>query len=114
MDGLREMEECVPTEVLTKVGDADIGRRIYLSLEIGIVKTPVMGKIGAHEDYVPRPESPHIVSYELSALSSLEMDQFNFCMKMPAIIDVRNEIPTDAERVPGLPGNFKQLRSHCK
>ena len=33
-------------------------------------------------------------------------------MQMPTIVDIRNEIPPDAERVPGLPGNFKQLWSH--
>jgi len=97
------MQECVPTEVVTEMGDTYVGCNIRIFLKIGVVKSPVMWQVGAYEDHVPRPESLHIISYELSALSSLKMYQFNFCMKMPAIVDIRDKIPPDAERVSGFP-----------
>ena len=96
------------------MSDTYIGRQIRILFKIGVVKPPVVGKIGAHEDYVTGFEAAHVVADELSPLASLEMYQFNLRMKMPAIVDIRDEIPPYAERVPGLPGNFKQLRSHIK
>src|SRR5882762_2520150 len=101
MDGLRQLQERLSAEVLTEVRDTDIGSDIGIFFKISVVETPVMGQIGAHQNHVPCLESLHIVSHELSALSFFKMYQFHFCMKMPAVVDIWNEIPSHAERVTG-------------
>jgi hypothetical protein len=106
------VHKCVSAKVLAEMSDAYIGCNVRVFLKIGVVKSPVVGEIGAYQHYVTGFEPAHAVTYELSALPFFKMYQFQLCMKMPVVVDIWNEIPSYAERVPGLPGNFKQLRSH--
>src|ERR1700754_3028520 len=90
----------------------NVGALFVIFFEPGIVETPVMREIGTHQYNIPGIEPLHIVAHELGASSLFKMDQFHFGVEMPAGIDVRYEIPSYAKRMSGLPGNFKQLRSH--
>ena len=55
--------------------------------------------VGADENNVTAVEPPDVVADEMCAAALFEVDQFNYIVVMPAVINVRNEIPSHTERL---------------
>lgn len=107
VDVFRQVQELLTPEVLTEMRYPDIGLQAGVFLEIEVVKPPVVGQVGAHQHDIARLESFDTIANELGSFSLFEMDQFDLGMVMPAVIDVRHQVPAYAERMAGACGNFK-------
>lgn len=105
-DVFGKVEKRAAPAVFGEMGDKNIDR--------SFVETPIMGQVGTHQYNIAGSKPADIVAHELGAVPLLEMKQFYLRVKMPFVVDIWREITTNAKRVSGLAGNFKQLRSHSK
>jgi hypothetical protein len=70
------------------MGHPNISHYGRIFLEVSIVESPVMGEVGADKDYVAGFKLFDTIANELSAFAFLKMDQFDFGVIMPAVIDI--------------------------
>src|SRR3954463_7837696 len=92
------MKELFSPEVFIEMGDADISHGFCVFFKEGIVKAPVVGKVGTYHYNITGFESFDAVADELCSFSFFKMDQFNFRMVMPTIIDMGNEVSPNTKR----------------
>jgi hypothetical protein len=84
----------------------DISRYLRIFIEIGIVETPVMRQVGADQHHVACFKMFDTVADELCALTFFKMDQFDFGVIMPAIINIRHKVAPYTKRMLGFFGHF--------
>ena len=66
-------------------------------VKVYVVMTPVVRKIGAHQDNIAGIKSLDMIAYELCAAALVKIDQLYFRVIMPAIVDIRIPVITDTE-----------------
>jgi len=66
-------------------------------VKVYVVMTPVVRKIGAHQDNIAGIKSLDMIAYELRAAAFVKINQLYFRVIMPAIVDIRIPVITDTE-----------------
>jgi hypothetical protein len=67
------VQKSLPAEILAKMRHPYIGGLSGVFIKIKIVKPPVMGQIGSHQNNIPGLEPLDIVAHELGALPFFKM-----------------------------------------
>src|SRR6185436_826226 len=86
-------------EVLAKMSHPYIGSYRAILFKINIIKSPIMRQVRTNQYYISCFKLFDTVADELCAFTFIKMDQFDFGMIMPAVIDVRNKIPPYTKRM---------------
>ena len=68
-----------------------------------VVVAPVVGQIRSNEDDIAGLKPFDMIAYELRAAAFVEEDQFHFRVIVPAVVDERVPVLSDAK---GLRGSF--------
>src|SRR5687767_14134637 len=106
MDILRKLKELAAPEVLAKMSHPYIGSYGPVFFKIDIIKSPIVRQVGTYQNHVSGFKLFYTIADELRALTLFKMDQFNFGVVMPAIINVGNKILSYTKRMLGLFGHF--------
>lgn len=81
-------------------------------VEEDVIITPVMREVGADQDDIAGLKAFDVVADELGPAAVMKEDQFHFYMVMPAVIDERVPVFTDAEGMGGCAGDFEEFGLH--
>jgi hypothetical protein len=95
--GLRQLQKWLAPEVLREMNHGGMNFASAVFVKIWIVVPPVMGQVGTYQDNIPGIEPGDMIANELCSASLMKIDELNFGMIVPAIIDVRVPVFTNTE-----------------
>src|ERR1700722_11792110 len=93
---LRDAKKFLTPKALAKMSDKNV-RLVDFRAEIPIIKAPVVREVSADQDNVTRLKSTDAITDELGSFPFFKMDQFDFRMIVPPVIDKRYPVLPYAE-----------------